>query len=336
MIKVNQDEYAYAAARVRAREVKLLDSSRLDRMLEASSPEEAYKILAEAEYGVGSDTAANVFSFEALLAEEMKKTYSLLSEIAPQVEIVRAFQKKHDYFNVKVLLKAEFSNQDPPPILMETGTYGADAIRRIIRERDYKELEPVMQQAILETYDVFSRTRDPQAVDLILDKASYEQFVTDLKNIDSPFLHGLAEIIIDITNIKMHIRARSLNKEWVFIKKLLLAGGELEEKHFAATGDKPIEAFVDDIRYTKYGDAVYRGWELYKTKNNFSALERLLDDYLMEYVRRAKMITMGVEPFIAYLYAKEAEIRNVRVIMTGKINRLPNDLIRERLRLVYV
>jgi V/A-type H+-transporting ATPase subunit C len=45
---------------------------------------------------------------------------------------------------------------------------------------------------------------------------------------------------------------------------------------------------------------------------------------------------MGVEPFIAYLFAKETEIRNVRIIMTGKINRLNDDLIRERLRLGYV
>ena len=74
MVKINQDEYAYATARLRARENKLLDSSRFDRMLEAATAEEAYKILAEAEYGVGSDAAGSVFSFETLLSEEMKKT----------------------------------------------------------------------------------------------------------------------------------------------------------------------------------------------------------------------------------------------------------------------
>ena len=142
------------------------------------------------------------------------------------------FQRRQDYFNVKVLLKAEFLGQDPPSILMDTGTFDKETVRRLIRERDYDELDPILRQAILDTYDVFSRTRDPQAVDLLLDKASYQQFVSDLKNIDSPFLHDLAQMIVDITNIKMFIRARTLNKAWDFLKKLLLDGGELREVLF--------------------------------------------------------------------------------------------------------
>lgn len=336
MLKMNQDDYAYATARIRAREIKLLESSRFDRMIEAPSAEEAFKVLSEAEYGAGGSSFESVFSYETILAGEMKKTYSLLEEIAPQIEVIRALQRRHDYFNVKVLLKAEFSDQKPPAILMETGTLDHENISRIIRERDYKELPPILQEAIAEVYDVFSRTKDPQAVDLILDKASYLQFTSDFKEFDNPFLQELAEIIIDITNIKMFIRARSLNKAWDFLQKLLLEGGGIAEKVYFENSDKPIDSFVSEIRFTRYGKAVYKGWEIYKVKKNISALERLLDDSLMEFIRRAKLITMGVEPFIAYIYAKEAEIKNARIIMTGKINGLANDLIRERLRSVYV
>ncbi|NLM28262.1 MAG: V-type ATP synthase subunit C [Clostridiaceae bacterium] len=334
MTKINRDDYAYAAGLIRAKEIRLLDSDRLNRMIEAPDAAEAFKVLTEAEYGYGN--TENFYSFEQVLAEEMKKTYDLLAEIAPVPEVVDAFKRKYDYFNIKVLLKAEFSGQEPPQILMDTGVFGAEQIKRIIRERDYNDLSPVMIQAITDTYDAFSRMRDPQAVDLIIDKASYDQFVNDLNEFDSPFLNELARIIIDITNIKMYIRARGLNKSWDFIRKLLLKGGEISEEFYFTEFDKPIEAFVDDLRQTKYGDMVKRGWEMYIAKKNISGLEKLLDDFLMRYIRRAKLITMGVEPFIAYLFAKETEIRNVRIIMTGKINGLNDDLIRERLRLGYV
>lgn len=336
MLKINQDDYAYATARIRARETKLLDSSRLDRMLEASTPEEAYKVLIEAGYGEGSDSSGSYFAFERLLSEEMLKTYGLLVETAPQIEVVRAFQKRYDTFNVKVLLKAEFSNQDPPPILSDTGTIDKDLMKTMIRERDYKEMDPVMHQAILDIYDVFSRTRDPQTIDLLLDKASYQQFVDDLNAIENTFLHEIAKVMVDTTNIKMFIRARALNKSWDFLRKLLVEGGDIPETVYAANSDKEVDHFIEDIQHTKYGDAVQKGWALYQSRKNISGLEKLLDDFLMELVRKAKIITMGVEPFIAYLFAKEAEIRNVRMIMTGKINGLPVDLIRERLRLVYV
>ncbi len=336
MLKINQDDYAYSTARIRAKEIKLLDSARLERMLEAATPEEAYKVLTESEYGTGGDSAGNVHSFETLLAEEMKKTYALLEEIAPQIEVVRAFQRRHDFFNVKVLLKAEFSNQDPPAILMDTGTFDRETIRTMIRERDYEQMTPTMHQAISELYDLFPRTGDPQVVDSILDKASYEQLAVDLKAIDNPFFQDLANLMTDITNIKIFIRARSMGKAWDFLKKQLISGGEIPEGVYTQNSDKPVDSFIGDLRHTRYGEAVYKGWELYKARKNISGLEKLLDDHLMEYVRRAKLITMGVEPFIAWLFAKEAEIRNARIIMTGKINGLSSDLIRERLRLVYV
>ena len=56
MVKINQDNYAYATGRIRARELKLLDKSKFDRMLEAPNAKEAYKVLAEAEYGMGTDS----------------------------------------------------------------------------------------------------------------------------------------------------------------------------------------------------------------------------------------------------------------------------------------
>ncbi len=336
MLKINQDEYAYSTARIRAKEIKLLDSTRLERMLEAAAPEEAYKVLIESEYGTGGESAGNVYSFETLLSEEMKKTYAFLEEIAPQIEVVRAFQRRHDFFNVKVLLKAEFSNQDPPAILMDTGTFDRDAIRTMIRERDYEQMPPILRQAIIDLYDLFPRTGDPQIVDSILDKASYEQLAADLKAIDNQFLQDLADLMTDITNIKIFIRARSIGKAWDFLKKQLISGGVIPESAYITNSDKPADSFIGDIRHTRYGDAVHKGWELSRTRKNISGLEKLLDDYLMEYVRRAKLVTMGVEPFIAWLFAKEAEIRNVRIIMTGKINGLSSDLIRERLRLVYV
>jgi len=336
MLRIIEGDYAYASARVRAREPRLLGKSQLDRMLEASDANEAYKVLLESDYGETESNKEDVFAFEELLTEEMKKCYRLLLEITPQPELIEAFQRRHDYFNIKVLLKSEFLNRQAPAILTETGTISSEAMRRKIRERDYDGLTTLMQEAIEEVRDVFSRTQDPQAVDLILDRASYRQLTEDLNGIDSPFLHKIAEIMTDITNIKMFVRARLLGKSWDFISKLLLEGGSINGKVYMENSDKTIDCFVDEIRSSEYGDVVVTGLELYKTKKNVSDLERLLDNYLMKYVQKAKMVTMGAEPVIAYLFAKETEIRNVRIIMTGKINKLPVDLIRERLREGYV
>lgn len=336
MLRINEGDYSYASGLIRAKEPKLLGISQFNRMLDAPSAEDAYKVLAESGYGSGGGNTAGVYAFERLLSEEMKKCFRLLLEIAPDPEVIKAFQRRYDYFNIKVLLKAELSGQEAPPILLETGTIDADAVSRSIRERDYIQFTSLMKDAVTEVYDVFARMKDPQAVDLILDRASYRQFVQDLRNIESPFLWNIAEYITDMTNIKMFIRARSLKKSWDFIKKLLLDAGTIAGEVYYKSSSGTPEDFMETIRTSRYGDAVLKGWELIRSGKNSSGLEKTLDDLLMSYIRSAKLVTIGVEPLVAYLFAKEAEIRNVRIIMTGRINGLPVDMIRERLREVYV
>lgn len=65
-------------------------------------------------------------------------------------------------------------------------------------------------------------------------------------------------------------------------------------------------------------------------------LEKLIDNYIMNMMRDAKIIPFGVEPVIAYIYAKETEIKIIRIIMVGKLNNIAAEVIRERLRDIYV
>ena len=56
----------------------------------------------------------------------------------------------------------------------------------------------------------------------------------------------------------------------------------------------------------------------------------------MEKMKSAKMISFGGEPLLAYIYAKETEIKVIRIIMVGKLNNINGEVIRERLRDIYV
>ena len=72
MLRINEGDYSYASGLIRAKESKMLTGSQFARMLDASSPEEAYKVLTDAGYGLGGRTYG-VFAYEQLLADEMKK-----------------------------------------------------------------------------------------------------------------------------------------------------------------------------------------------------------------------------------------------------------------------
>src|SRR5699024_5979671 len=69
---------------------------------------------------------------------------------------------------------------------------------------------------------------------------------------------------------------------------------------------------------------------------NLLNLEKAIDDHFMDFAKKAKSMTYGPEVLLGYLIAKEQEIKNLRIIFISKLNSLPKDFTRERLRETYV
>ena len=64
-------------------------------------------------------------------------------------------------------------------------------------------------------------------------------------------------------------------------------------------------------------------------------MKKILDDFITLYLKDSKYVVMGVSPVIGYLFFKETEIKNARLIITGVKNKIPRETIKERLRLGY-
>ena len=67
-----------------------------------------------------------------------------------------------------------------------------------------------------------------------------------------------------------------------------------------------------------------------------SAFEKWCDDEGVALLELSKYIYFGPEPLISYYLSKEAEIKNVRILLAAKQNHLPVEEIRVRLRRLYV
>ena len=97
-----------------------------------------------------------------------------------------------------------------------------------------------------------------------------------------------------------------------------------------------METLIDRLAYKDYGKVVEEGISNYIKTKSLTKFEKLSDDFIFELAKKGKFVAFGIEPLIGYLMAKENETKIIRMIMVGKINEIPNELIRERLRDVYV
>lgn len=334
--KIDETKYVYAVSRIRAIEKRLLDKIRLDRMVEAKSADESLRVLLEAGYGNGDNDLKSIFEYENILKEEHKKVYSLLNELAPEQEIINMFLLTNDYHNVKVILKAEFSDQDESSLLIEPGSIPASELKLMIKDRNMSKMPSIMRKAVEEVIDTYSRTSDPQIIDLILDKANYTHMKSISASLDNKFINQLIVMLIDLRNINIFLRVKNLGKSWDFLQKILIPGGDIDTKVFIQNFDAPLESFIEDLKFTQYGSLLEEGVDSLRSTGSLTKFEKLSDNFTTSYIKKAKYTTFGIEPLIGYLMAKETEIKNARIIMVGKINNISNDVIRERLRESYV
>ncbi len=317
-MKVKDTEFAYAVAKIRARQAHMLDYAKLMRMADAADFSEAVKILRES--GYTGETP------EAMLEGEIEKTYALLQEISPAKEIFSVFLVKNDYHNIKVLLKAEFLGKNFDYLLRSRGRYSPERLKNIIAGRLLGELTDIMQAAVTEAADALTKTGDPQLSDLILDKAAYREMSALCKELDSPFVSELVAVMIDLANLRILVRVQKMGKNLDFLLRALIPGGTLAPEGLAKSLQKPAAEVIRNTAYRALADSA----------SDMAAFEKAADNYLTAFVQKARYVTFGVEPLVAFLLAKENEVRQVRIILTGKKNGLDAGIIKERLRDFHV
>lgn len=75
---------------------------------------------------------------------------------------------------------------------------------------------------------------------------------------------------------------------------------------------------------------------LVQNEGKYTLLEKLCDDMRMKYVKDARYVSFGIEPVCGFLIAKESEIKNLRMILTGMLAGTAKEVTKERLREAYV
>ena len=292
-------QFAQVIPRLRVLETRLLDKAKIDRMIDGDSANEALKVLQESEYANVMTGVKRAEDYEIVLSKELKRVYELMYDISPEKSLVDLMAIKYDYNNLS-------------------------------------DLPSFMRSGIEKAKEVFEGTTDPQQIDIILDNSMFEEMKEISKELNDRFVDKYVSALIDLTNLKTLLRVKKQNKARDFLQQVIINGGAIGEDTLVALLNDAPENISNKLTFTDYSEVIKSGLEDYIKTGSSSLLEKLIDNYIMDMMREAKFIPFGVEPLLAYIYAKETEIKVVRIIMVGKLNNISGEVIRERLRDIYV
>ena len=340
---LKETEYAYASARIRAMENRLVGRERMEVLIEAKTVAEAMGQLAE--YGVlsveapsGEGTALRLTgdAREEMLLDVLRTAYREVEAAAPDAAVFRWFRYPYDCNNIKVAIKCHIRGIDPDGMLFDFGTVPAGDVMEAVTASDYRAYPSAMAAAAPRAKEAYAKTGDPCKIDAILDRACYEDMLANASASMDDTLVGWLRAKIDLVNMMICVRILRMKRGDIgldFMRETLLTGGTLSAAFFEAAYAEGEKALWDALRYTAYGRV---SATIEKTDGSLARMEACLDDHWMSLVREGSRSAFGAAVLGGYLIGCETSVKNMRIVLAAKDAGLPVEAIRERVRGSYV
>lgn len=331
-----EEKYAYAVGRVRAVEARLLDRATYERMIDAPDVYTAFKVLEEAGYAHVDSPVKERLPIDEILDEEELKLLRFVKETSPDERLTELVTLRHDYHNLKVMLKAKLYNVSPKGAMSRLGSLSAESIREAL-DGEARALPREFTLAMEKAMAVHSLRPSPEVIDIIIDKEMHEALLERAKAIGIPFLTLQVQREIDFLNLSIFLRARKMKRDKWLVDRAFVSGGNVDPgKLSRAYEDESTDSLMDVLSGTGYEFIARRGLKLLEEGESLSEIERFFEDAVTRSIRQARYVPLGPEPLIGYILAKQQELQIARLVIAGKTAGVSRESMRERLRDTYV
>ena len=290
-------------AQIRAKENTLLSDQALTQLMQCETYDECVQFLLDKGWGpVGGNSP------EELLRTEKDKVWDLMHQLCSDKEMhmFDIFRFSKDYHNLKAAIKESYMQKEVPNIYMDGGTIPIETIRKAAADGDFSPLPVQMMKAAEEAREILFHTGDSQTCDVIIDRAAL------------------------LANINIAIRACKANKSIDFLQHAFAECDSISVQKLMAVTRNGLDSIYEYLEQTSYADAIDA------IKESPAAFDRWCDNRMMKLIKPQKYNAFTISPLAAYVLAKENEIKSVRIILSGKVNQLPDEKVKERLRDSYV
>lgn len=163
-----------------------------------------------------------------------------------------------------------------------------------------------------------------------------------IKSYRNQFLQDYFKFVIDMHNIKTFLRLYLLKEQEEKLRQKIVCEGFIKKTDFFRLYGQEITFFLKRLEFVHNGNQIMDYGENFKEAiekllkdNSFVALEKAITDFLIQVLKKAKYISYGPEPVLAYYFARINEINLMRMIILAKINGMSPDIVKERLNDVY-
>lgn len=307
-------EYASAVSAVKAMENFLLTPSDMEQLINARTDAEFEAVVSAKE--TENKTLEDVW--------EMLKSYAGDSR---ELEILLY---RNDFHNLKAVLKAMISDREPENYFIKPSNTELETLETAFRSKNADILPDYMRETAVRAYELLTKTLDGQLADSFIDSSALSAMQKSAEEYGGDFMRKYVNFITVCADIKTAYRCSKMSKPRAFLETAICGSAELDKESLIRASLSGTDNLFAFLEHTPYAEAVTL------LKESPAKFEKYCDDIITELAETARMQAFGVEPLIAYYIAKEAEIKNLRIISVCRECGADRETITERLRKLYV
>ncbi|MGL4366906.1 MAG: V-type ATPase subunit [Brevinemataceae bacterium] len=331
------ESWGYLSGLLRSERANLLTDNQFGTFAEAADTDSLVKLLEDTVYG-SMFHEKTLKEFAPVLGSYYKNKMEQIKEMAPCPIILSVHKMRYDLNNLKLCYKAKLTHTEVNwSHLSEEGTIAPEKMFSIIENELFNELpQPVAQALIM--FQQNHTTHDIRFADFLIDSAYYGYRLQVLKKAaenEPGYYRPIFEFYqkeVDCENIKNFLRAKNIGLEKDYITHLMIPGGMISELFFADYANISVDDVPDLIRETWYGDLFMPGINEWISKKSCSLLEKQIDEFLIDLVKEFSYINEGPAVAEEALRSVSMELKNLKLIIIGKLNNMSSEEIKGRIR----
>jgi V/A-type H+-transporting ATPase subunit C len=354
---VNEMDYGYANARIKAMKSRLLQQNVLESLINKPDLPSLITELEKTPYKTELEKASIQYSditmVEVALRRDMVLAFRKIlgfmkgdEEEETEKSRLPLILHRWDIHNIKTILrgrKISAPSEEILSCLIPAGELDEAALIELTRQPDVKAVIDLLAtwgieyaKPLTRNFKKYSEQRDMAILEYALDKFYLENTLTTVKRGETDDDRIIKDFIIteiDVTNIKTVLKMIRDRMDVGEAEKFLITGsvGIGIEKLLTMVRTGTIEGAIKLLNGTPYSFLAQTP-EKSLSSGSISESEKELDRYLVKKgVRHFLGDPLSISIGLAYVWAKVNEVTNIRIIARGKTADIPEKDLREAL-----
>lgn len=353
--KVKTRDYGYANARARGMRSRLLKHAFFEEMIAAPDRTKLIQLLSETEYGPDLDVKLIHGRTFAVVDEALKvnmlRTYRKIIDFSnDEIRlIISALLGRWDLFNIKTILRGKhmkLSAKEIEASLMPVGGIPEVELSALAAMESVRAVSDTMgtwgiqfAQPLSEVVGEYVQSDNLSVLELALDRyyTRWASTMVEGKRVNYQIARDILGMQVDSTNLLTAFRLLKADTTDLDVEQYFLEGGLHVGKalfiQLAALSD--VDQVIDHLKGTPYARKLENVLLTYLEEGQIAVFERELENFVMNRaLGAASGDPLGAGIIVSYLYAKQNEVTNLRIIVKGKSVGMPPERMRKELILV--